>query len=97
MAREKKGAEEEAAPPPPLEKGARVRARILETIKRGVANNQHRAAEMGAGERRLLEHMRLYVMETKLAEAELGETEKAIWEDMKRDYTRGGAKPDDDS
>lgn len=44
-----------------------------------------------AGERKMLEHMKLYVMEMKVAEAELSPEERLIWEDMKSEYleTRG--------
>jgi len=38
------------------------------------------------GERKMLEHMKLYVMETKVAETELTPDERLIWEDMKSEY-----------
>jgi hypothetical protein len=62
-----------------------VRQKILETIKRGIAENTARA-DLGDGERRMLEHMRLYVMETKVAESQLSDEEQATWEAMKSQY-----------
>lgn len=67
------------------ERGARVRSRILETIKRGIQENRERT-DLADGERRMLEHMRLYVVETKMAETQLSAQELAIWEDMKQEY-----------
>lgn len=34
----------------------------------------------------MLEHMKLYVMETKVAETELSDEERLIWEEMKSEY-----------
>lgn len=41
---------------------------------------------LSVGERKMLEHMKFYVMETKMAETELSVEERQIWEDMKREY-----------
>ena len=62
-----------------------VRAKILETMKKGIADSRSRN-DLADGERRLLEHMKLYVMETKVAESHLSEEEALIWEDMKAEY-----------
>uniref|UniRef100_A0A7S2GRP7 Uncharacterized protein n=1 Tax=Haptolina brevifila TaxID=156173 RepID=A0A7S2GRP7_9EUKA len=62
-----------------------VRRKILETIKRGIQENRGRT-DLGEGERRMLDHMQLYVMETKVAETQLSEEERRMWESMKKDY-----------
>ena len=67
---------------------ALVRRKILETIKRGIAANSDRT-DLEEGERRMLEHMQLYVMETSVAESQLSDDEAEAWEQMKASYLRG--------
>ena len=69
------------------DRSAEVRAKILDTIKRGIADNRGRT-DLQEGERKMLEHMQLYVMETKVAEADLSAEEAAIWESMKEQYLK---------
>ena len=65
-----------------------MRRKILETIKRGIAANSDRT-DLEEGERRMLEHMQLYVMETSVAESQLSDDEAEAWEQMKASYLRG--------
>mmetsp|Transcript_31688 Transcript_31688/g.78967 ORF Transcript_31688/g.78967 Transcript_31688/m.78967 type:complete len:479 (-) Transcript_31688:206-1642(-) len=67
------------------EKGDMIRAKILDTIKKGIYDARERT-DLADGERKMLEHMKLYVMETKVAETELTPDERLIWEDMKSEY-----------
>ena len=70
---------------------ARVRRKILETIKRGIADNQGRA-DLEEGEQKMLEHMQLYVMETKVAESQLSDDDQQMWEQMKTEYVKRAQK-----
>ena len=62
-----------------------VRAKILETMKRGITKARDRS-DLGEGEQKLLDHMKMYVMESKFAELDLTEEERAIWEELKSEY-----------
>ena len=64
-----------------------VRQRILDTIKKGIAQSASRT-DLADGDKKLLEHMQMYVMETKVAEADLSAEEAAIWESMKEQYLK---------
>ena len=66
---------------------AMVRQRILDTIKKGIAQSASRT-DLADGDKKLLEHMQMYVMETKVAEADLSAEEAAIWESMKEQYLK---------
>ena len=44
--------------------------------------------DLADGDKKLLEHMQMYVMETKVAEADLSAEEAAIWESMKEQYLK---------
>jgi len=63
----------------------RVRATIMETMKRGITQARDRT-DLAPGEKAMLEHMKMYVMETKLAEGALSADELQIWNDIKADY-----------
>jgi len=67
-----------------------VRSKILETMKRGI-NQARSRTDLAAGEKQLLEHMKMYVMETKFAEMNLSDDEREIWEEMKTEYVTGGS------
>ena len=62
-----------------------VRQKILATMKRGIADKRGRK-DLAEGELRMLEHMQLYVMETNVAESQLSDDDKTMWEAMKADY-----------
>ena len=72
-------------------------------MRRGIAENRGREGDLEEGDRRMLEHMQLYVMETSVAESELSDDEQTMWEAMKRDYLArqrpsdppGAAAPDE--
>ena len=69
------------------DRSAEVRAKILDTIKRGIADNRGRT-DLQEGERKMLEHMQLYVMETKVAETQLSAEERLLWDEMKEAYIK---------
>lgn len=71
---------------------ALVRRRILETIRKGIEANKERS-DLEPGEQQMMDHMKMYVMETKLAESQLSTRETELWEEMKRDYL--SSKPAD--
>ena len=62
-----------------------VNAKILETMKRGIAQARDRT-DLAAGELQMLEHMKMYVMETQNCEDRLDVDERQIWEQMKQEY-----------
>ena len=68
-----------------------VRQRILDTIKKGIAQSASRT-DLADGDKKLLEHMQMYVMETKMAEMNLEEEEALIWERMKEQYLENTEK-----
>lgn len=57
----------------------------METMKRGITQARDRT-DLAPGEKAMLEHMKMYVMETKLAEGALSADELQIWNDIKADY-----------
>ena len=57
--------------------GALVRAKILETMKRGISESRTRT-DLATGDKKMLEHMKMYVMETKLAEMDLSEVSSRL-------------------
>mmetsp|Transcript_9318 Transcript_9318/g.28212 ORF Transcript_9318/g.28212 Transcript_9318/m.28212 type:complete len:312 (-) Transcript_9318:488-1423(-) len=65
----------------------RVRATILETMKRGI-NQARNRTDLAPGEKAMLEHMKMYVMETKVAEGNLSSDELQIWNDIKAEYEK---------
>jgi len=67
---------------------ALLRQTILDTIKRGIKNNEEKRADLGDGEQRMLEQMKVYLKETKSADTRLSDAELAIWESMKTDYLK---------
>lgn len=81
--------QQSGGPPTPSEAGGsaseRVRASILETMKRGI-NQARNRTDLAPGEKAMLEHMKMYVMETKLAEGNLSSDELQIWNDIKAEY-----------
>ena len=54
-----------ASRPTPARAVAPCAAKILETIKKGITESRDRT-DLADGERKMLEHMKLYVMETKV-------------------------------
>jgi hypothetical protein len=54
-------------------------------MKRGI-NQARNRTDLAPGEKAMLEHMKMYVMETKLAEGNLSSDELQIWNDIKAEY-----------
>jgi hypothetical protein len=71
-----------------------VQMKILETIKKGIDQSSRRA--LSEGERKMLDHMKTYLLEAKVAESNLNDQERKIWEEMKQEYLvsrNAGAAP----
>jgi len=68
-----------------------VQAKILETMKRGI-NEARTRTDLAPGDKKMLEHMKMYVMETKMAEMNLSEEERLIWEELKAEYVASNAR-----
>lgn len=71
--------------------GSLVQAKILETMKRGI-NEARTRTDLAPGDKKMLEHMKMYVMETKMAEMNLSEEERLIWEELKAEYVASNAR-----
>ncbi len=63
-----------------------VRAKILATMRRGIAKASSRS-DLKVGEQKLLEHMKMYVVESKMAELDLTDEELQVWEKLKAEHT----------
>eukprot|EP00967_Tisochrysis_lutea_P097223 scaffold142727_cov32-Tisochrysis_lutea.AAC.2 len=56
-------------------------------MKRGI-NQARNRTDLAPGEKAMLEHMKMYVMETKVAEGNLSSDELQIWNDIKAEYEK---------
>ena len=57
-----------------------------EVMRRGIAKASSRS-DLEVGEQKLLQHMKMYVVESKMAELDLTDEELQVWEELKAEYT----------